>query len=571
MIEQRLKNLRDLLLKQNFAGYLIATTDEYLSEYAPEHAKRLEYITGFSGSNGLAIILKNKVLFFTDGRYLNQCSLELDNELFSVFDLQQLVNFNWTTYISANEKIAYDPKLFTERFLQSFAKIKLEPLEENLIDAIWIDQPAKPNSKIYDYPVKYAGEERSAKIEKCRQFLKGENAENLLITDSSSVCWLLNLRAHDIEFSPLLLANAIITMEQIYLFTDEVEKREIDLNKDGIEILDQAHFASVITQLKGVTIFDGSQCSKYIGDLITKKPHKNLKNPYMLWKARKNSTEIKYMQAGHVQDAVAVCEMLSFIARSDLSDFSEYDLGIKLTEFRKKGENYVFDSFPTICGFQENGAVIHYRAEKNSAKKITGEGLLLIDSGGQYWGATTDITRTVSIGRPKEEHRSFYTKVLKGHISLGSVIFPSGKVSGTHLDALARQYLWAEGKDYAHGTGHGVGSFLSVHEGPQSISLAGFGAYLQPGMVVSNEPGYYEDGAFGIRIENMMYATESSTGFLRFQNLTLVPYARELIDRDMLNDSELTYLKNYYKEIQEKIAPLLSDSAKKWLLAEIDI
>lgn len=571
MIEQRLKNLRGLLFKQNFAGYLISTTDKYLSEYAPEHAKRLEYITGFSGSNGLAVILQNKVLFFTDGRYLNQCSLELDSELFSVFDLQQLSNFDWTSYIPIDEIVAYDPQLFTERFLQSFAKIKLEPLEENLIDTTWEEQPAKPSSKIYDYPVKYAGEDRSAKIEKCRQFLKGENAENLLITDSSSVCWLLNLRAHDIEFSPLLLANVIVTMQQIYLFTDEVQKREIDVKKDGLEILDQADFARVISDLKGLSIFDVSQCSKYVSDLITKKPHKNLKNPCMLWKACKNTAEIKYMQEGHVQDAVAVSEMLSFIARSDLSDFSEYDLGIKLTEFRKKGESYVFDSFPTICGFKENGAVIHYRAEKNSAKKITGEGLLLIDSGGQYWGATTDITRTISIGKPKAEHKSFYTKVLKGHIALSDAIFPSGKVSGAHLDALARQYLWAEGKDYAHGTGHGVGSFLSVHEGPQSISLAGFGTYLQKNMVISNEPGYYEDGAFGIRIENMIYVTESAPGFLCLKNLTLVPYARELIDRDMLNDSELTYLKNYYKEIREKVAPLLSDSAKKWLLAEIEI
>jgi Xaa-Pro aminopeptidase len=571
MIKQRLKNLRDLLIKQNFAGYLIATTDEYLSEYAPEHAKRLEYITGFSGSNGLALILKHKVLFFTDGRYLNQCSLELDSELFSIFDLQQLDNFNWPSYITSDEVIAYDPKLFTERRLKAFAKIKLEPSEENLIDAIWSNQPAKPSSKIYDYPVKYAGEDAQVKIGKCRQFLTKEQADNLLITDSSSICWLLNLRAHDIEFSPLLLANAIVTMKQVYLFIDEVQKREIDLKKDGLEILDQANFARVIAELDGVTIFDSSQCSKYISDLITQKPHKNLKNPCTLWKACKNDVEIKYMQEGHVQDAVAVCEMLSFIAGQDLSTFSEYDLGLKLTDFRKKGASYVFDSFPTICGFKENGAVIHYRAEKNSAKKITGEGLLLIDSGGQYWGATTDITRTISIGKPSKEHRSFYTKVLKGHIALGSAIFPSNKISGAHLDALARQYLWAKGKDYAHGTGHGVGSFLSVHEGPQSISLTGFGTYLQKGMVVSNEPGYYENGAFGIRIENMMYVANSAPGFLCFKNLTLVPYARDLIDIDMLNQSELEYLQKSYNEIKEKVAPLLSDSAKKWLLAEIEI
>ena len=573
MIKQRLKSLRELLDKKKFAGYLIATTDEYLSEYVPKYAKRLEYITGFSGSNGLAIILKNKVLFFTDGRYLNQCSFELDNRLFSVFDLQQLVNFDWSSYIASDEVIAYDPKLFIERSLQVFTQINLQISEENLIDSIWKDQPAKPNSNIYEYPSKYAGEDEFAKIEKCRQFLIKEKAENLVITDSSSVCWLLNLRAHDIEFSPLLLANAIITLKQIYLFTDEALKRKIDLKRDGLQVLDQVEFSKVVAELGGITVFDSSQCSKYISDLITQKPHKNLKNPCTLWKACKNDIEIKYMKEGHVQDAIAVCEMLSFIANSDLSTFSEYDLGIKLTEFRKKGIGYVFDSFPTICGFRENGAVIHYRAEKKSAKKIIGEGLLLIDSGGQYLGATTDITRTISIGKPKTEHKSFYTKVLKGHIALGSAIFPTGKVSGAHLDILARQYLWQENKDYAHGTGHGVGSFLSVHEGPQSISLKGFGTYLQKGMVVSNEPGYYKDGAYGIRIENMMYVAESESTpeFLRFKNLTLVPYARDLIDTKMLNQSEKEYLQEYYKNIKEKIAPLLSKTAKKWLLAEIEI
>jgi Xaa-Pro aminopeptidase len=569
MIKQRLTTLRTFLDRHQFSGYIIATTDEYLSEYAPAYAKRLEYITGFTGSNGLAVILADIVLFFTDGRYLTQCSFELDSNLFKIFDLQNLANFDWDKYVDKDEIIAYDPKLFTNRTLQIFAGIKTQAYAENLIDAIWQNQPAKPNSKIYDYPIEYAGEDSSSKIEKCRKFLKQHSAKNLIINDSSSVCWLLNIRAHDIESSPLLLANAIVTTEQVYLFIDSID-RVIKFKRDGLQIVEQKDFAKIIDDLKGMILFDVNQCSQYVNDLIAQKAHKNIKNPCSLWKACKNETEIRHMEKGHIQDAVAVCEMLAFIAKQNISDLTEYDIGQKLTEFRQKGDGYVFDSFPAICGYQDNGAVIHYRAEQSPAKKITGEGLLLIDSGGQYMGATTDITRTVSIGKPKPEHQKYYTKVLKGHIALARAIFPKDKISGAHLDVLARQYLWQDGKDYAHGTGHGVGSFLSVHEGPQSISLGGFEIAIQKGMVVSNEPGYYVPGEFGIRIENMMYAKESSKpGFLCFQDLTLVPYARELIDTNMLTEDELEHLRIYYKVIEKAVAPLLSDDAKEWLQGQV--
>ena len=335
-------------------------------------------------------------------------------------------------------------------------------------------------------------------------------------------------------------------------------------------ILPEEEFASFALSLQGVTLFDDSQCSSYISNLITAKELKNIKNPCSLWKACKNDVEIKYMQQGHVQDAVAICEFLSFISQQNISDFTEYGLGQKLTELRAKGELYVFDSFPTICGYQDNGAIIHYRADKNSAKKIIGQGLLLIDSGGQYLGATTDITRTVSIGTPTAEHKKYYTKVLKGHIALARAVFPKDKVTGAHLDILARQYLWNEGDDYAHGTGHGVGSFLSVHEGPQNISLNGFGAKIVKGMIMSNEPGYYVPGEFSIRIENMMYVKDAtSLGFLCFQMLTLVPYAKELIEIKMLTKEELRYLKAYYSNIEKNLGPLLSESALKWLQDQI--
>lgn len=568
MIENRLEQLRANLKKHNYSGYIISTTDEYLSEYSPPHAKRLEYITGFTGSNGLAIILADTVLFFTDGRYINQSLNQLDDHLFEVFDQQLLTDFPWKDYIGQDQEIAYDPKIFSRRTLNYFKKLKLKPHNENFIDQIWENQPAKPNSPIYDYSVEFAGEDYIEKIGRIRDFIKTHQAESLIITNPDSVCWSLNIRAHDIEFSPLLLAHAIITYDKIYLFTDP-ERYDNNHNKD-ITILPEKEFSNVINNLKGSILFDENLCSDYISTLIEKNEHKHIKNPCIEWKAQKNSTEIKYMQKGHIQDAIAICEILAFIDNNDISSLTEYDIGEKLTKLREKGQSYIMDSFPTICGFQENGAIIHYRAEKETAKKIAGAGLLLIDSGGQYLGATTDITRTIPMGVPTDKHKESYTKVLKGHIALSMSVFPDSKVTGANLDILARQFLWKEGKDYAHGTGHGVGSFLSVHEGPQNISLIGTNSTIKKGMVMSDEPGYYEPGEFGIRIENMMYAKESKhTGFLEFEMLTLVPYSKELIIIKMLTEDELSYLKEYYYNIETLVAPHLSDTAKEWLKKQL--
>lgn len=290
----------------------------------------------------------------------------------------------------------------------------------------------------------------------------------------------------------------------------------------------------------------------------------------MLWKACKNSVEIEWAKKGHIQDAVAICEALAFIDNSDLSEVTEFEIGQLLTEYRKLGDGYVLDSFPPICGYQDNGAVIHYRACEKSAKKLNGSGLLLLDSGGHYMGSTTDITRVILIGKSQQEYMEYYTRVLKGHIALAVVKFSKNKVTGAHLDVLARKYLWEVGADYGHGTGHGVGNFLSVHEGPQNISLVAK-TPLIPGMILSNEPGYYREGEFGIRIENLMYVKEYTDDILGFEMLTLVPYAKDLIDFDMLSKEELDFLKNYYAKIEAQISPLLSARAKSWLMSQIEI
>lgn len=571
MIENRLTLLRQKMATHGFHGYLVPSSDEYLSEYTPLYAKRLEYITGFTGSNGLALVLKNTVLFFTDGRYITQCFSELDDQLFEVYDQQLIPAFSWAYFVDEDAIIAYDPNLFTVPSLQKFSRLNLKAYTPNLIDEIWNNQPIKPNSKIFDYPIQYAGRDWKDKVQKCRSVIKENKADALVICDPASVCWILNIRASDIEFSPLLLANMIITKNETYLFTDE-KRFETGLARYGISILPESELPQIINNIQGVILFDETQCSIYLSSLIKEGKFKLIKNPCMLWKACKNNVEIDCMKQGHVQDAVAVCEMLSFISSEDISSLSEYDLGLKLTNFRSNGDGYIYDSFPTICGFQENGAIIHYRANQNKAKKISGDGLLLIDSGAQYWGATTDITRTVAIGKIKPEYKKFYTNVLKGHIALAMAKFPQEKVTGANLDILARQYLWQSGLDYAHGTGHGVGSFLSVHEGPQNISLTGYGTQIKAGMVVSNEPGYYLPGEFGIRIENLMFAKESLlAGFLEFEMLTLVPYAKELIDFTMLNQNEYSYLKAYYQAIDDKISSMLSPQARLWLKNQLDL
>ena len=571
MIKNRLTLLRQKMAIAGFHGYLVPSSDEYLSEYTPLYAKRLEYITGFTGSSGLALVLENAVLFFTDGRYITQCFTELDDQLFDVYDQQLIPSFSWSNFVEKDAIIAYDPSLFTAPNLQKFSGLNLKDYTPNLIDEIWDSQPAKPNSKIFDYPIEYAGIGWEEKIQNCRSIIEENKADSLVICDPASVCWLLNIRASDIEFSPLLLANMIITKSEAYLFTDE-KRFDTGLIRDGVSLLPYVEFPQIINNHQGVILFDETQCSIYLSSLIKNGKFKQLKNPCMLWKACKNNVEIDYMKQGHIQDAVAVCEMLSFMVDEDISSLSEYDLGIKLTNFRRNRERYIYDSFPTICGFQENGAIIHYRADQDKAKTISGDGLLLIDSGAQYWGATTDITRTIAIGKIKPEYKTFYTNVLKGHIALAMIKFPQKKVTGANLDILARQYLWQSGLDYPHGTGHGVGSFLSVHEGPQNISLTAYGTYIKVGMVVSNEPGYYLPGEFGVRIENLMLVKESLLpGFLEFEMLTLVPYAKELIDFTMLNQHEYSYLKTYYQTIGNKILPKLSIQAKSWLKNQLDI
>ena len=617
MIKDRINLLRSLFLEYNIDGYIIPSNDKYMSEYVPEYAKRLEYITGFTGSNGIAVICKDTALFFTDGRYLEQASKELDLQIFKVFSLKEISKFGKGT------KIGYDPELFT--YLAISNLILLDPavkprddilykIKGNLIDRIWHNQPLEPNSKVYLHDIKFAGVSHIDKISKCREIFldsrfrgndnkKDWNDAALVILDSSSICWLLNLRASDVAYTPLMFAKVILTFTKLYLFIDPSRiDAEIINARPEITILPEEEFENILKDNENIFI-DDSIASVHIMDLIADKQIQKITEPCLMPKACKNDVEIKHAIDFHIKDAVALCEFFADLdchyviprldrgisehslqykiprssrgmtmeetTRNDSGLLTEHTLGLKLTEYRAKQEGYVSDSFPAICGFQENSAIIHYRADQKATKKIERQGILLIDSGGQYSGATTDITRTIVIGEATVEQKKRYTQVLKGHIALARAKFPKNIVTGANLDILARQYLWQEKLDYPHGTGHGVGSFLSVHEGPQSINLRNK-TVLQPGMILSNEPGFYIPGKYGIRIENLMYVKENSE-WLEFETLSLVPYASKLIDVKLLNIDEISYIKEYYNKIRDKIYDLLSQKAKSWLDNEINL
>jgi Xaa-Pro aminopeptidase len=629
MIKERVSKLRALFDEYQIDGYIIKTGDEYLSEYTADYAKRLQYITGFTGSNATTIILKETAYFFTDGRYLEQSKKELDPELFETWDLKLINSIKFTSGViqlnpasfrqdefkdedaertlvrehSRDQKnslvsslpddaVGYDPKLFTTKSLNNFAHLKLRPVEDNLIDKIWPDRPDRPASKIYIYPDEFSGQNYLDKVESCRKSLEKYDAGYSFITRADSICWLLNIRASDIPFSPLLLGAVVIARDNIYLFTNS-KRVNADL---GITIESEEKLPEFLQAIEDKVLIDEENTNSYLAGLIRNK--QNIQDPCILLKACKNETEIKGFIQGHIHDAVALCEFFTTIEETDLSALTEYDLSQQLTEIRAKQTLYIMDSFPTICGFKGNGSIIHYNPQKETAKKIIGDGLLLIDSGAHYMGATTDVTRVIAIGAPTNEQKDYYTKVLKGHIALARAIFPKN-INGSNLDVLARQFLWETDADYAHGTGHGVGACLSVHEGPQSINLQNT-VPLQKNMVLSNEPGFYKEGEYGIRIENLMYIDYASPkhrhpefsrhpelvsgsntqgilkqvqddGYLRFKTLTLVPYEKKLINFDLLTALEIAYIKDYYNIIHESIRHLLSSAAQKWLEEQIKV
>ena len=537
----RIQQLRKLFHKYDIEAYLIPSTDEYLSEYSPTYLKRLEYISGFTGSNGYILITRDKISFYTDGRYINQAAKELPSDT-EIIDIRSLAKHS-----TNGKNIGYNPQIISRAQLKIFDGQTLVSIKDDLVDQIWTrSQSSTENAFIY--PMEYSGESSVNKIQDIQAKMKELRADYHLITDLTSIGWLLNIRGLDIDYSPLLISKLILSHNKVYFFVDprKLNQAVIKFLPPNLEIYDEEYIYEFLGSINGNIIVDpGSIPISYLQALSDNLRVIHNEDLCLASKAIKNQIEIEGAISAHKQDAKAVIEFLAYFY-DELKKgvyYTEYELGKTLTSFRSRQEGYIMDSFPAIIGFQENGAIIHYRAKEKGSKLVKGNGLLLIDSGAHYYGGTTDVTRTILVGEATKEQKYYYTMVLKGHIALALARFPKN-TRCLHLDILARQYLWNSGKDYAHGTGHGVGNALSVHEGPAAINLIN-NRLLKEGMILSNEPGYYLNGKYGIRIENLIYCKASQyENFLEFQNLTSIPYCLDLIQMDLITPIEKDYIKS---------------------------
>ncbi|MDX1916746.1 MAG: aminopeptidase P family protein [Rickettsiaceae bacterium] len=562
-MKYKIAQLRDLIIKQGLYGYIIPTSDEFLNEYPPLSNRRLEFISGFNCSNGYLVVCVDRIVFITDSRYTHAAKEYFaENEIYDLKNIRTIFSA-----LKTSGNFGYNPKLFSSTNLSIFEELVLQIIDSDLVDQIWANKPPPPATTPFIYQEEYSGESSASKIQKLREFIDSNNAKAMMIFAPESVCWLLNIRAYDSEFSPIMLSHMYVDLDRVVLFT---AKRDLTcLSEMMIEVQNLEEVENFCTKLEH-KILVPADSSIYLQSKIPHDLRILTQDPILLMRALKDSKEIMGAKNAHILDAISVIEFLTWL-EDNVYGLDEYELGIKITELRAQHPSYLMDSFAPIVGFNANGSKTHYRASKQNCSKVQKEGLLLIDSGAHYLGGTTDITRTVAIGKPAQEHKINYTNVLKGHIALANIKFPEG-IKGGHLDILARQYLWNNGKDYGHGTGHGVGNCLSVHEGPASISLYSLKYGLRENMIFSNEPGYYQNGDFGIRIENLQFVTNSQyPGFLEFEQLTLVPYCSHLIDFDLINKDELTYLSNYYRKIYDTTYNLLSNKAKKYLVKELGV
>jgi Xaa-Pro aminopeptidase len=572
----RLKDLRQLLKKQKLSGFVVPSNDDFQSEFCPPHARRLEWLNGFSGSYGVAVLLENKAAFFTDGRYTLQAREQVSDD-YEIYNIAEKTPWQWLAdNLKKKKKLGLDPWLHSETNAAKYLEVaNIHLCESNPIDDLWQDRPPMPQDEIKIHPVKYSGRKSSDKIEIILKKLAEKNADALILAAPDSTCWLLNIRGNDIPTTPFILSYAIVYKSgKVTLFIEKKrigEKTTEYLGKD-VKIVSRDTLDKEIKSLRKKKVWlDQNSAPYWFFDQLKKKNIIRAADPCQLPKACKNKTEIQGAYDAHVIDGVAVTRFLHWLdSNLGKEKITEMDVAKKLLSFRAENKQFMENSFDTIAGFESNGAIVHYRASEATNKELKGNSLFLLDSGGQYLSGTTDITRTIAIGKPTTEQKTSFTLVLKGHIALASAVFPVG-TSGSQLDILARQYLWQAGLDYDHGTGHGVGSYLSVHEGPQRISKAPNNVALQVGMIVSNEPGFYKENKYGIRIESLLTVVEKPElnqgrrKFLGFDTITLAPIDLKLVEILMLSKSEKKWLEEYHKRVVASLSSLLPKEVASWL------
>ena len=564
-MSKKIEILRNKFLKYNIDGYVIPKNDEYFTEYSKTN--RLKIISNFSGSAGLAVILKNKNYLFTDGRYTIQSQIESGKE-FKIIKYEKINNCN----IFKNLTLGIDPKLFTSNQIKKFfiKNNKIKFIDNNLVDEIKTEK-INDNFNFFSLNKDVVGESHNSKIDKISKYLKKNKSDYLFVTAPENVAWILNIRGDDSPNSPIPNSRLIISKNKKIFFISKTQKAKKIIKERKIkfsEFINNNDFLKKISQFKGdCFIIDDKTCSIYFEDIIKSK-FKIVKkeDPSYLLKAVKNKTEIKNMINTHILDGVALTKFIYWIKNINKKQINEVQAQKKLESFRKLNKNYLYPSFDTIAGSGKNGAIVHYHAKKESCKIIKKKDIFLCDSGGQYKYGTTDVTRTICFSKPKIRIKNIFTKVLKGHIAVANTNLKKDSI-GKKIDKRARKFLKKNKLDYAHGTGHGVGFFLNVHEGPQSISKFNKIKIVE-GMILSNEPGYYEKNNFGIRIENLIFVRKNN-GNIFFENLTLVPIEKELINYKHLTPVEKNYLFKYHVNVYSKISKYLNIKERKWLASFI--
>ena len=583
----RLAALRTELARRGLTGFIVPRSDRHQNEYVPASEQRLAWLTGFSGSAGIAIVLMERALLFVDGRYTLQAREQVDTSLFTIEHLVETPPDRWIEEnLTAGDRIGYDPWLHTVEGAERLGKAcaaagaTLVAVEPDLIDAIWADRPAPPLGAVTLHDVRFAGEAAEDKLARIRAEVAKLRADALVVSDPHAVAWAFNIRGADVAHTPLPLAFAIVPQAgrpSLYVdgrkLSNDVRNR-LETLADVREPSDFVGALGALGRQTQTVRLDQATAADALARLITSHGGKVTRGacPIALMKAVKNEIEIAGARAAHIRDGAAVTRFLAWSDReAPRGKLTEIEAVAALESFRRDTGLLKDISFPTIAGAGPDGAIVHYRVTTQSNRVVAPGELFLIDSGGQYEDGTTDITRTIAVGAPTAEMRDRFTHVLKGHIAIARAIFPEG-TTGAQLDSFARQFLWAQGLDFDHGTGHGVGSYLSVHEGPARISKLGTTA-LKPGMILSNEPGYYKTGAYGIRIENLVLVVGAAAvpgaekPLYAFETLTLAPIDRRLIVAEMLTPEEVAWVDRYHARVFETLSPLLDADSRAWLAA----
>ena len=586
----RIAALRRELRRRRLAGFVVPKTDEHQSEYLPACSERLAWLTGFTGTAGTAIVLRDRAALFVDGRYTLQAANQVDPDLYEVCHVTGETMGNWiASHLGKRARLGFDPWLQSQRQADALRAAcgrcgaRLVPVEDNPVDAIWEDRPLPPIAPVVPHGEAFAGVRAEDKLGHIADTLRDGGDDAAVLTATDSIAWLLNLRGGDVPYAPLFMAFAIVHADATAdVFVDPRKLMPEARRRLGnsVRFCPEEAFAAALGRLGGErrqVRVDPERAPEAVITSLRKagaRPRLDT-DPCLLPKARKNAVELAGIRAAHRRDGVALCRFLAWLsAEAPKGRVTELDAAERLSAFRSDGAFYRGDSFPTIAGAGGNGAIVHYRVDVASNRRLVPGSLFLLDSGGQYLDGTTDVTRTTAIGEPTAEMRSRFTLVLKGHIAIATARFPRGTL-GSQLDVLARRALWAEGLDYDHGTGHGVGHYLCVHEGPQGISKLPSRAALEPGMIVSNEPGYYKTSNYGIRIENLVAVVSLGSGeegggdgsFLGFETLTLAPIDRTLIDPRLLDAAETEWLDRYHAEVREALAGELDPVSRDVLLA----